>query len=71
MTEQNKKLSFFQVLGSVVSSFVGVQKNETRERDFKHGRARDFIFVGILLTVAFILAVWGLVKLVMYAATGA
>ena len=48
-----------------MSSFLGVQKNETRERDFKHGRARDFIVVGIVLTLAFILAVWGVVQLVM------
>ena len=64
MSQQNEKLSFFQVLGSVLSSFLGVQKNATRERDFKHGRARDFIIVGILLTVVFILALWGVVQLV-------
>ena len=66
---EDKKLSFLQVLGSVMSSFLGVQKNATRERDFKHGRARDFIMVGILLTLGFILAVWGVVQLVMRVAT--
>lgn len=66
---EEKKLSVLQVLGSVLSSFFGVQKDATRERDFKHGRARDFIFVGILLTVLFILAVWGVVQLVMRVAT--
>lgn len=69
MSEEDKKLSFIQVLGSVFSSFFGVQKNATRERDFKRGRARDFILVGVLLTVAFILAVWGVVQLVMRLAT--
>ena len=64
MSGDDKRLSFFQVLGSVVSSFLGVQKNATRERDFRHGRARDFIFVGVLLTVVFILVVWGVVQLV-------
>jgi len=63
--EREKKLSIFQVLGSVVSSFFGVQKNATRERDFTHGRARDFIIVGVGLTLVFILAVWGVVQLVM------
>ncbi|MDJ0739064.1 MAG: DUF2970 domain-containing protein [Gammaproteobacteria bacterium] len=63
-SERDKRLSFFQVLGSVVSSFAGVQKNATRERDFTHGRARDFIAVGVLLTVVFILLVWGVVQLV-------
>ncbi|MCB1819187.1 MAG: DUF2970 domain-containing protein, partial [Gammaproteobacteria bacterium] len=35
VSDENRKLSFLQVLGSVVSSFFGVQKNATRERDFK------------------------------------
>ena len=65
MSEEQKKLSFWQVLGSVTSSFLGVQKNERRERDCRHGRARDFIMVGVLLTMVFVLAVWGVVQLVM------
>lgn len=69
MAGEEKKLSILQVLGSVMSSFIGVQKNVTRERDFRHGRARDFIIVGILLTVLFILAVWGVVQLVVGVAT--
>lgn len=63
--EQQSKLGFFQVLKSVMSSFIGVQNNRTRERDFTHGRARDFIIIGIMLTVLFVLGVWGLVMLVM------
>lgn len=65
MSEDKEKLTFFQVLSSVVASFFGVQKNATRERDFERGRARDFIIVGVVLTVTFILLVWGVVQLVM------
>lgn len=64
MAEPDRKLSFGQVVGSVLSSFLGVQKNATRERDFRHGRARDFILVGVLLTAVFVLVIWGLVQLV-------
>lgn len=60
-----EKLSLPQVFGSVMASFLGVQKNATRERDFRRGRARDFILVGIVLTLLFILAIWGVVQLVM------
>ena len=67
--EKTEKLSLLQVFGSVISSFLGVQKNATRERDFKRGRARDFIIVGVILTLLFILAVWGVVQLVMSVAT--
>lgn len=65
MTEGKQKLTFFQVLSSVLGSFLGVQKDATRERDFTRGRARDFIIVGVVLTVTFILIVWGIVQLVM------
>ena len=65
MTNQHDKLKFHQVLRSVLSSFVGVQKNENRERDFKRGRARDFILVGVLVTVGFVLLIVGVVQLVM------
>ena len=66
---ETEKLSLAQVFGSVMSSFLVIQKNATRERDFKRGRARDFIIVGIVLTLLFIVSVWGVVQLVMSAAT--
>ena len=69
VTRDDQKLSFFQVLGSVMSSFIGVQNDATRERDFRRGRARDFILVGLLLTAVFVLTVWGVVQLVMRLAT--
>lgn len=64
MSHGQDKLSFLQVAGSVLASFFGVQKHANRERDFSRGRARDFIFVGLLFTLLFILAVWGVVQLV-------
>ena len=65
MSDKEKKLTILQVFGSVVSSFVGVRSNEKRERDFSQGRARDFIIVGVLLTLLFVLVIWGIVQLVM------
>lgn len=71
MARGQEKLSFLQVAGSVLASFFGVQKHANRERDFSRGRARDFILVGALFTLLFILAVWGVVQLVVrVAATG-
>ena len=63
--DEQRKLGFLQVLASVVASFFGVQSNEKRERDFSRGRPRDFIIVGLVLTLIFILVVWGVVSLVM------
>ncbi len=66
MNKDGRPLGFFHIVGSVLASFVGVQKSANRERDFRHGRARDFIFVGLVLTALFVLGLWGLVRLVMY-----
>ena len=63
--KKDGKLGVGQVFASVIASFIGVQSNEKRERDFTQGRAKDFIIVGLVLTLLFILAVWGVVQLVM------
>ena len=55
-------------MGRDLRDRIGVQKSETRERDFQHGRARDFILVGLLLTALFIFLLWAVVRLVMYLA---
>ncbi|MFM1891510.1 MAG: hypothetical protein RLZ44_587 [Pseudomonadota bacterium] len=70
MSEPRQRVGLLQVVASVLASFFGVQKSETRERDFQHGRARDFILVGLLLTALFIFLLWAVVRLVMYLATG-
>jgi hypothetical protein len=60
--------TFWQVIVSVLTAFFGVQSDENRERDFKHGRPIYFIIAGLLLTLVFILVVWGTVKLALHAA---
>ncbi|UCC55906.1 MAG: DUF2970 domain-containing protein [Gammaproteobacteria bacterium] len=57
--------SLLSVLGSVLASMFGVQSNRKREQDFTSGKPSHFILVGLLVTVVFILMVWGVVKLVM------
>lgn len=62
--EERDKLSLRQVFASVMASFAGVQSDERRRRDFSKGRPRDFIIVGLVFTLVFILVVWGVVELV-------
>ena len=57
--------AFLGVLGSVLASMFGVQSNRKRAQDFTHGKPWQYILVGLLVTVVFILTVWGVVKLVM------
>jgi len=55
-----------QVVASVLSAMVGIQKAKNRERDFTYGKPSHFITVGLLVTVVAVLFLWGLVKLVLY-----
>ena len=57
--------SFFSVLGSVLAGMFGVQSNRKREQDFTHGKPSHYVIIGLLVTVVFILTIWGLVSLVM------
>jgi len=67
-SENNQKPqapSFIQVLGSVLASMFGVQSNRKREADFTHGKPLQYIVIGLLVTVVFILTIWGVVQIVM------
>jgi hypothetical protein len=55
-------LTFWQMVGSVLASFFGVQSAKNRERDFAHGKARTFILIGILMTIAW----YGTISLVVH-----
>lgn len=59
-----QKLGLRQVLGSVAAAFMGVQSGRNQDRDFNRGRPRDFIIVGLLATLVFVLIVAGVVALV-------
>ncbi len=56
--------TLWQVARSVMSAAFGVQKREILERDFRYGKASQFITLGIIFTILFIIMVWGLVMLV-------
>ena len=63
--QQGHAPSLLSVLGSVLASMFGVQSNRKREEDFTHGKPSQYVIIGLLVTVAFVLAVWGVVSLVM------
>ena len=63
--KQDKAPSLLQVIGSVLSAFIGIQNSKNKERDFKHGNHKVFIIVGITLTLAFLLTVFTVVQLVL------
>jgi len=62
---QGNAPSMLEVLGSVLASMFGVQSSRRREQDFKHGKPSQYIVIGLLVTLVFILLVWGVVSLVL------
>jgi len=56
---------WIRAFASVFAAFLGVQSDENRKRDFEHGRFSVFVVAGLALTLAFLLAVYGLVTVSM------
>ncbi len=62
-----RKQSLFSVFSSVSASMFGVQSSKKHAEDFATGNAKAYIAVGLIVTILFVLAVWGVVKLVVSA----
>jgi len=55
MTDEDKQTpSLLDVARSVLWAMIGVQKSKNHERDFKHGKASQYIIVGLIGVVIFI-----------------
>ena len=64
--ETEVQLTFWQLLRSTLSAFIGVQSNANRERDFRHGKMSHFIWMGLLFGLIFVLTLIGVVQLVLH-----
>jgi len=67
-TGDQKKITPFSFMGSIVSAWFGVQSKANRERDFEQGKFHHFVIGGIIFAVLFVLFVIGIVKVVMHQA---
>ena len=65
-SNEDIQISFWQLLLSTISAFIGVQSNANRERDFKHGKISHFIAIGLLFGLTFVLTIVGVVQIVMH-----
>ena len=63
--KKEQKPSTSDLLKSTLSAAIGVQNNANRERDFKHGNIKTFVFAGIIFTVLFIGSVVTIVHFVL------
>ncbi|PJE40431.1 MULTISPECIES: DUF2970 domain-containing protein [unclassified Pseudomonas] len=66
--EDNKPLTLWEMMQSVLSAAFGVQSGKNRSRDFSRGKPSHFIILGVLFTAVFVLVIFGIVKLVLHLA---
>lgn len=64
--EQDKPLTLWEMLQSVLSAALGVQSGKNRARDFSRGKPSHFIILGLLFTAMFVLVIFAVVKLVLH-----
>ncbi|NVJ59456.1 MAG: DUF2970 domain-containing protein [Gammaproteobacteria bacterium] len=56
-SKKQNKPGIFGVLQSVLAAMFGVQSEAKREQDFEKGSAADYIFVGIIMAIIFVLSI--------------
>lgn len=64
----DKPLSLWEMLQSVLAAAFGVQSGKKRGRDFARGKPSHFIVLGLLFTLVFVLVIFAVVKLVLHLA---
>jgi hypothetical protein len=64
--DENKPLTLWEMLQSVLSAALGVQSGKNRSRDFSRGKPSHFIILGVLFTAVFVLLIFAVVKLVLH-----
>ena len=73
MSEHDKKnddkpLTLWEMLQSILAAAIGVQSGKKRSRDFSRGKPSHFIILGVAFTLVFVLMIIAVVKLVLHLA---
>ena len=64
--EHKSDIGILEVCKSTLMSFLGVQKESVRLRDFEKGKPSHFIIAGLIFTLLFIAILYGLVKMILH-----
>ncbi|HEY9034736.1 MAG TPA: DUF2970 domain-containing protein [Pseudomonadales bacterium] len=67
-TGNDDKLSFGQLIGSIMAGAIGVQSGKNRERDFSSGSLLPFVIGGLIFTALFIGSIIALVQYLLHSA---
>lgn len=65
MSDNTRTPSLWDVAKSIFAALLGVQKSSNYERDFQYGKPWQYIILGLVFVVIFILLIIGVVQLVM------
>ena len=63
-SDEPTKPSILNVIFSVMAAFAGIQNRKNKERDFKHGNFKVFVFVAAAFTLLFLITIITIVQLV-------
>lgn len=66
--DDEKPLTLWEMLHSVLAAAFGVQSGKNRSRDFSRGKPSHFIILGVLFTGLFVVVLFAVVKLVLHLA---
>lgn len=66
--DDKRPLGWGELMQSILAAALGVQSGRNRTRDFSRGRPVQFIVLGLLFSLIFVLVILGLVRLVLYLA---
>lgn len=55
---KKQEVTFFTILQSVFCSFIGIQNNVNRKRDFESGKFWHFFAAGIIFVAVFVVTLW-------------
>ncbi len=62
LVERSEDVTFLTILRSVFSSFIGVQSNANRKRDFESGKFWHFFAAGVVFVLVLLGSIWLLVQ---------
>ncbi|MCF6251281.1 MAG: DUF2970 domain-containing protein [Methylococcaceae bacterium] len=51
------KLGLIDVIKSVIAAGIGIQSKKNRELDFEHGSLSQYLIVGLIATLLFIITI--------------
>nr|WP_298166663.1 DUF2970 domain-containing protein [uncultured Pseudomonas sp.] len=64
--DDDKPLTLWEMLQSILAAAIGVQSGKNRSRDFSRGKPSHFIILGVAFTLVFVLMIIAVVKLVLH-----